>query len=218
MNGKAQRVKHLFVSHPVRMAAPVRLLECAPALLIIWDTDVKSCPVTLRVSMAFVAEAMKLGWESATAPVAGKERGAMNLYVSQDVKMEGPVRPRDTASVHLGGEDKCVKSPFAYLLAKTMVFATLEEMTTPLQYVPVPMSGLESIAKYLYVNQNVSTVFVWDHRSVPVILVTMVTSVKMVNVILYVSMETVSAATTVHAMSTTVVHSVIKHCASPKDA
>ena len=32
----------------------------------------------------------------------------------------------------------------------------------------------------LYVNQNVSTVFVWDHRSVPVILVTMVTSVKMV--------------------------------------
>ena len=29
--------------------------------------------------MAFVAEAMKLGWESATAPVAGKERGAMNV-------------------------------------------------------------------------------------------------------------------------------------------
>ena len=34
--------------------------------------------------------------------------------------------------------------------------------------------------------------------------------VLQVNVILYVSMETVSAATTVHAMSTTVVHSVIK--------
>ena len=30
-----------------------------------------------------------------------------------------------------------------------MVFATLEEMTTPLQYVPVPMSGQEGIVKYV---------------------------------------------------------------------
>ena len=35
---------------------------------------------------------------------------SLQLHVNQTVKMEGPVKPLDTVSVHLVGEDSCVKN------------------------------------------------------------------------------------------------------------
>ena len=84
---------------------------------------------------------MKLDKESAIVPVAGMEKDVMSvrsikmlklpsylqhlmvnlvnacfqLYVNQNVRMEGSASLLDTVSVHLFGGDKCVKSVSSFL-------------------------------------------------------------------------------------------------------